>query len=256
MFDTDYNTLLNSPEWKEKRLEILDRDNHTCCRCGLNAKEKHFEPLVIDIPNTFTVNQIIKNDNRSSKIIEIQEDNDSFFVKTNIDDLDNLMDKDFILVINRVYKSHIKYPFNGSTENEFSSLLYNPLFNNEVLYKALYSLYKKYFPNNVEIDKEGIFLINKNEFYLFKKSTSLHVHHKCYRDGQEIWEQPNYEYITLCNVCHAVVHSSQSIPFYNRYNEILKYLKSCPRCLGQRYFNKYRHVENGICFKCRGVGSI
>lgn len=29
-----YNDLLNTDEWKKKRLEILNRDNHKCCYCG------------------------------------------------------------------------------------------------------------------------------------------------------------------------------------------------------------------------------
>lgn len=30
----------------------------------------------------------------------------------------------------------------------------------------------------------------------------------------------------------------------------------CPRCGGTGYLPQYRHVENGICFKCRGAKTI
>lgn len=31
---------------------------------------------------------------------------------------------------------------------------------------------------------------------------------------------------------------------------------SCPRCGGTGYLPKYRHIEHGICFKCRGAKTI
>ena len=30
---------------------------------------------------------------------------------------------------------------------------------------------------------------------------------------------------------------------------------TCDRCNGSGYIARYNHIENGICFKCRGVGS-
>ncbi len=45
---TDYHQLLQRPEWKAKRLEILDRDNHVCKNCGstenlqVHHKQYHF----------------------------------------------------------------------------------------------------------------------------------------------------------------------------------------------------------------------
>ena len=30
---------------------------------------------------------------------------------------------------------------------------------------------------------------------------------------------------------------------------------TCDRCNGSGKIPKYKHIENGICFKCRGVGS-
>ena len=32
--------------------------------------------------------------------------------------------------------------------------------------------------------------------------------------------------------------------------------KVCPRCHGSGYLGKYNHIENGVCFRCNGVGSI
>ncbi len=30
--------------------------------------------------------------------------------------------------------------------------------------------------------------------------------------------------------------------------------KDCPRCNGAGYFPKFRHIENGKCFRCKGSG--
>ena len=30
----------------------------------------------------------------------------------------------------------------------------------------------------------------------------------------------------------------------------------CPRCSGKAIINAYMHVEQGVCFKCRGTGTI
>jgi len=36
----------------------------------------------------------------------------------------------------------------------------------------------------------------------------------------------------------------------------LKTLKTCPKCSGSGHILSYEHIENGICFKCYGTGSI
>lgn len=38
--------------------------------------------------------------------------------------------------------------------------------------------------------------------YCGNKDTTLHVHHREYRDNLEPWEYPNIDLITLCELCH------------------------------------------------------
>lgn len=40
-FIEDYIQYINSPEWREKRLLALERDNYICQICGVPAKEVH-----------------------------------------------------------------------------------------------------------------------------------------------------------------------------------------------------------------------
>lgn len=82
----------------------------------------------------------------------------------------------------------------------------------------------------------------------------LHVHHKHYINGLDPWEYKDSELVTLCEDCHSKVHFEQKVPFYifdgNKFVEAC-YI-SCSRCGGAGYLYQYRHVQNGICFRCHG----
>jgi len=41
----NYLEKLKSPKWQKKRLEVLSRDNFTCCTCGDNQTELHVHHL-------------------------------------------------------------------------------------------------------------------------------------------------------------------------------------------------------------------
>ena len=38
---TNYSDKLRSPQWQKKRLQILNRDEFTCCNCGDSEKTLH-----------------------------------------------------------------------------------------------------------------------------------------------------------------------------------------------------------------------
>ena len=47
-FKDEYSLLLNNPLWQRKRLEIMQRDNFSCCICGsntntLNVHHRYYE---------------------------------------------------------------------------------------------------------------------------------------------------------------------------------------------------------------------
>lgn len=44
----EYAELLLRPEWKERRLQILKRDNYTCQRCGVRGKKMNVHHLRYD----------------------------------------------------------------------------------------------------------------------------------------------------------------------------------------------------------------
>ena len=32
--------------------------------------------------------------------------------------------------------------------------------------------------------------------------------------------------------------------------------KTCPRCLGAKFFDHFRHVDGGACYRCKGAGVV
>lgn len=53
---SNYSEKLKSPKWQKKRLEILNRDDFTCCKCGDKDTELHVHHLKYkvepwDVPN-------------------------------------------------------------------------------------------------------------------------------------------------------------------------------------------------------------
>ena len=82
----------------------------------------------------------------------------------------------------------------------------------------------------------------------------LNVHHSYYIRGKKPWEYPDDALVTLCEDCHKKRHTSARIPLYDSSNLLIKGLCPCEKCGGSGYLSQYRHVENGVCFKCGGEG--
>lgn len=88
------------------------------------------------------------------------------------------------------------------------------------------------------------------------KSIYNHVHHTHYIKDQLPWII-RYEYLqTLCRPCHTQIHMEQEIPVYEfKNNNKIRVFNSysiCSRCSGTGYLPQFKHVENGVCFKCGG----
>ena len=80
----------------------------------------------------------------------------------------------------------------------------------------------------------------------------LHIHHKYYINEFMAWEYDNDALITLCETCHQELHKNQNVPVYNSEMELLGHYHYCKRCHGAGVFPEYSHVDNGICFRCKG----
>lgn len=89
-----------------------------------------------------------------------------------------------------------------------------------------------------------------------EKSNELHVHHNYYIKDSMPWEIDDVALVSLCKSCHTKRHEQENIKVYKRHNGELivtgYYYLKCPRCNGTGYLPQFKHVEDGICFKCFG----
>jgi hypothetical protein len=81
-----------------------------------------------------------------------------------------------------------------------------------------------------------------------------HVHHTYYVMTKLPWEYPDKDLMLACHKCHTKIHETQLIKVYVN-EEMVEFLTltPCSRCNGTGHFPEYKHVENGICFRCRGA---
>lgn len=86
-------------------------------------------------------------------------------------------------------------------------------------------------------------------------NTVLQVHHEHYIINRLPWEYPAELLTTLCRSCHGTLHRRDNIFVYEEIEGklIRRNMILCPRCSGNGYFPQWRHVEDGICFRCRGT---
>lgn len=90
--------------------------------------------------------------------------------------------------------------------------------------------------------------------YDFSNEMDLNIHHTYYQVGKLAWEYPNDALISLCSNCHQHEHDTKEIPVYSTIGKKLCLVEKCERCGGSGHFKEYKHVKNGVCFKCNGTG--
>lgn len=93
-----------------------------------------------------------------------------------------------------------------------------------------------------------------NKCYFCGRSSQLQVHHKYYVNGQMAWDYPDNALVALCEDCHRKIHDIQTpLLFEDTQYSHYKQLTPCARCGGSGYIDRYKHVEGGVCFSCRGA---
>jgi len=261
-----FKELLTAEEWQQKRTEILERDNHTCQRCGLNPnvtlhnialdKVKFHAPL----PKTLTNYYTPAHNNMKVVFTNVEGMNCDIYAKT-YKDIE--LNKEYKILIHVALKDKFTVYFFGSTmpaqinnplflaNREFSKAL-SPMLNAALLKYEKNVLYDNF---EVVVDTENIYFVeDAADMKAYLKQSKLHVHLKCHRKGIEIWEHSNEEYTTLCNICHNTVHQNQFIPYYNEKGDDFELLTPCHKCEGSGYLATHKHIDNGICVECDGRG--
>ncbi|WP_321514941.1 HNH endonuclease [Marinifilum fragile] len=80
----------------------------------------------------------------------------------------------------------------------------------------------------------------------------LQVHHKVYRTNVMPILQSNDDLQTVCASCHQKIHDEKLIPVLDHDNSVVDKAVVCSRCNGNGVIERFRSVQNGICFQCNG----
>jgi len=91
-----------------------------------------------------------------------------------------------------------------------------------------------------------------NSLTLADKHYHLEVHHKKYILNRLPWDYKNDDLTTLCNHCHTDFHNNNKVPVFSEDGLIELEYEVCTKCNGAGHLPEYNHVENGICFQCKG----
>jgi len=265
-----YQDDLNSEEWKSKRKEIIIRDNLKCKKChnenlindclvglltraGINENGTLFNYIGFNsIEKAIKKNVFIKNNNElislSSKrfylaFIDPEFENEPFGRLVGLRELKQINSG---LIGDRIrtdgYELFVPaaaiWPFVPDRIRTDGYEL--PL----TLFFLLDDGFK---------DKAGKLKGKINESDKWMYVPALHVHHTYYQINLKPWEYPNESLQTLCWVCHENLHKNQSVPFLDENGREFNTLTPCTRCFGAGWFPEYKHVQEGICFRCCGA---
>ena len=249
-----YGQLLALPQWQEKRLSIINRDNLICQKCSNKSyeKAKKYGPFIKISVEKRPYCSIISF-NGIKEDVYIVEENGTMLIPEK---------GKVMLYFSRHRNTGVSdFPAEGFyvsaarqlTENEIN--YYFPFENPAITPQDKVSLLMEWF----NMKKMGKVLAENKELagapndhnWIFAKD--LHVHHTYYQIDKLPWEYPDESLQTLCRSCHEKVHEEEIIPVRDASGIKIGNYKPCTRCHGAGWFPEYLHVQNGICFKCNGV---
>jgi hypothetical protein len=237
----EYVELLNTDEWKGKRNLIIKRDQKKCTKCE---------------------NEILLSDCEKGEL--------SFVIGNNDFNTFSLVSKEECYIINLARNSGFKaqHAIGYFKMNQGKAILIAArerlLNDNYDKYHQQISKYKNdpkykaillYFSGVYKVSPSDLDSLSPEQsFSSFKWYwiRGLHVHHLYYKVGLNPWEYDDDALITLCWKCHEEIHKTQKIPFLDEAGKLLVQLTPCKRCSGTGCFPQYDHIEDGICFECRG----
>lgn len=284
-----YQDQLLTSEWKQKRERIIVRDKFTCQNCSNSSFDNNLRcgfamNTDIDLKRNFNyfffVNVNSPKDDYPDVFIKIHNDllkkifnRLPLFWIEYFDDLEKY-EADICFIskvplnkfteIQRQLKTSVENKKSKSTSEVFQIPTIQQISEILPIPKILqipenYKLHPLTYFN--ELEKKESDRINPHYspslYSLGKKlpisfAPKLNVHHKVYRENKKAWEYPDNDLITLCWSCHEQLHKNVKIACYSESGEYKGVLTPCSRCFGAGWFPEYKHVQNGICFRCWG----
>lgn len=261
----NYNEQLKTINWQLKREIILIRDKNICKHCQNKKFEKDLSSGFMLIPQRDNNYDLLYNSFFNVNL-RFKEELPFRFLITK-----SLLSKKFKKTPKILWIDYVMNPKTFLGDIYFIKNV-NKLVIDEIreLHKATQSydtLRENSWEDPTDIDffeDNGNPEIRQNPYFSEKLlsigrtlpisfSFCLNVHHKVYRKNKLAWEYPDEDLITLCWSCHEEIHKNQKIPCYDENGIYFGDLTPCSRCFGAGWFPEYSHVENGICFRCRGA---
>lgn len=220
--EATYQSLLGELNWKEVRETILKRDEYECIMCNNQNIFKNCEIKENTLFNITSYYQVTGSLFPSSYP---QPEGNCHRISMNVSNGDSSF-----------YKIYFEFFSNDTT------------FQNDYFHKNRFDLYY------LNIDMKKIPLAIKDPLkgqWIHVKN--LHVHHKYYIYDEFPWDYPQDALMTLCHECHYKLHQEETIPVYldDSLSKNMN-LTPCRRCWGAGEFPEYKHVQSGVCFRCKG----
>ena len=269
-----YNELLQQKEWWSKCNEILSRDHYKCKDCGCLGFHNGFSYAVIDdisVINNLFSSWVIDGKSITQFCSNIGNYDLEHFEDVKIKELEKNGLTDSYHLHFRLYNKNSKY-FRGQPRGfhygDFISNiacdkigmdaihLYDVISHKSqnICHSWLYAFkFEKELANKVYLSINGSNSFESTEEIIFK---GLNIHHTYYIKGYKPWDYDNDALVTLCEDCHRKRHNTSHIPLYDSNKSLIGNLIQCDRCGGSGYLPQFSHVENGICFKCGGEGTV
>jgi hypothetical protein len=211
-----YQDQLKAPEWKAKRLTILERDNYRCTCC--NCERTKFLGLL----RNFGIKTLDELKLDGYAVFGVHENKGVLMAKNN-----------FLITATYI----------GDQSNEI------------ILENLNFAMQWKEagpkFPNSKGFGEIICFseIISKEQ-----KFPDLNIHHKYYIIGKNAWEYQDDALLTLCSKCHQLEHENNKILVYAQSGDIMYIAENCNKCGGSGYLPEFDYFQSGICFSCNGHG--
>ena len=283
----NYSDLLKEDQWKQKCNEILSRDHFTCQSCGKigyhNGSPLAFDSvdqcfdlidnwnwLIDGVPLSKYFGCLMKEVNKAPAYNDI----DLYL----IGNYNGFQQYEIVNPIDRIFDFPLGLFFMSEETKEtiFFHLLENNIsilddrnnkrdssinvikFDKILSSNAFLTLERKrgamHLVDSINISFHDI-LINFESPYKYGLN-GLNIHHKKYIKGRKPWEYEADSLVTLCEDCHHDIHEKVITPILDESGNRLGVAMICDKCGGSGYLPQYKHVEHGICFKCKGEGVI
>jgi hypothetical protein len=245
-----YRDLLLSEEWRDKRNEILKRDEFKCqsCRNKSLLINNNFSPFLFRKTATNELFKVLVFPLDTGKIIS------GFLDILSNPELDSH-------ICNKVRnRTLLSFSVEGNSAN--IEALFELPFELKSTHECLIIEYSELLSSKIQksrtlskerVISEIIHRIDKIKWHYVK---GLHVHHKFYKINTLPWDYDDNALLTYCWECHKKLHEEEIINLIDHHGNIITSLTPCERCHGAGWIPKYSHIDCGICFKCYGAKFI